>query len=81
VFDRSAEGRVIKCFTIVDYATHGSIAIVSARTLSGTHVTQILDRLATPRGVPQVIRTYNGKEFCGRATLTWSCAPGDAAAD
>lgn len=72
VFDRSAEGRVIKCLTIVDDATHESVAIVPARTLSGTHVTRILDQLATTRGVPQVIRTDNGKEFCGRAMLTWA---------
>lgn len=37
-FDRSAEGRVIKCLTIVADATHESIAIVPARTLSGMHV-------------------------------------------
>ncbi len=72
VFDRSAEGRVIKCLTIVDDATHESIAIVPARTLSGTHVTRILDQLATTRGIPQVIRTDNGKEFSGRAMLTWA---------
>lgn len=47
-----------------------SVAIVPERTLSGTHVTQILDRLAATRGVPQVIRTDKGKEFCGRAMLT-----------
>ena len=72
VFDRSAEGRVIKCLTIVDDATHESIAIVPARTLSGTHVTRTLDQLATTRGIPQVIRTDNGKEFSGRAMLTWA---------
>jgi len=30
--------------------------------------------LAATRGVPQVIRTDNGKEFCGRAMLTWAHA-------
>lgn len=74
VFDRSAEGRVIKCLTIVDDATHESGAIVPERTLSGDQVTRILDRLAATRGLglPQVIRTDNGKEFCGRAMLTWA---------
>jgi hypothetical protein len=28
VFDRTAEGRVIKCLTIVDDATHEAVAIV-----------------------------------------------------
>src|SRR5512147_2315801 len=33
VFDRSAEGRVIKCLTIVDDATHESVAVVPARAI------------------------------------------------
>ena len=33
---------------------------------------RILDRLAVQRGLPQAIRTDNGKEFCGRAMLTWA---------
>ena len=74
VFDRSAEGRAIKCLTIVDDATHESVAIVPERAISGQHVTRILDQLAATRGVPQVIRTDNGKEFCGRALLTWAHA-------
>lgn len=71
VFDRSADGRTIKCLTIVDDATHESVAIVPERAISGQHVTRILDHLATTRGLPQVIRTDNGKEFCGHAMLTW----------
>lgn len=74
VFDRSAEGRVIKCLTIVDDATHESVAIIPERTISGEQVTRILDQLAATRGRPQVIRTDNGKEFCGRAMLTWAHA-------
>ena len=34
VFDRSAEGRAIKCLTIVDDATHESVAIVPERAIS-----------------------------------------------
>jgi putative transposase len=74
VFDRSADGRTIKCLTIVDDATHESVAIVPERAISGQHVTRILDHLATTRGLPQVIRTDNGKEFCGHAMLTWAHA-------
>nr|WMM94666.1 hypothetical protein [Pseudomonas kurunegalensis] len=29
-------------------------------------------RLAMSRGLPKAIRTDNGKEFCGRAMLTWA---------
>jgi len=72
VFDRSAEGRVIKCLTIVDDATHESVAIVPERAIGGMAVTRILGRLAITRGLPRTIRTDNGKEFCGRAMLTWA---------
>ena len=74
VFDRSADGRVIKCLTIVDDATHESVAIVPERAIGGAHLTRILDQLATTRGLPRVIRTDNGKEFCGRAMLSWAHA-------
>ena len=72
VFDRSADGRVIKCLTIVDDATHESVATVPERAIGGLTLTRVLDRLAITRGLPQVIRTDNGKEFCGRAMLSWA---------
>lgn len=72
VFDRTAEGRAIKCLTIVDDATHESIAVVAERTISGYPLTRMLDRLGLERGLPKIIRTDNGKEFCGRAMLTWA---------
>ena len=72
VFDRSAEGRVIKCLTIVDDATHESVAIKPERAIGGVTVTRVLDELAISRGLPKVIRTDNGKEFCGHAMLTWA---------
>ncbi len=35
VFDRTAEGRVIKCLTVVDDATHEAVAIVPERAIGG----------------------------------------------
>jgi len=72
VFDRTAEGRVLKCLAIVDDATTEAVAIIPARALGGLAVTRVLDRLALTRGLPQVLRTDNGLEFCGRALLTWA---------
>ena len=72
VFDRTADGRVIKCLTVVDDATHEAVAIVPERAISGEPLTRILDRLWLERGLPGVIRTDNGKEFCGRAMLNWA---------
>jgi putative transposase len=72
VFDRTAEGRAIKCLTIVDDSTHGSVAIVSERAIGSHRLTRILDQLRVTRQIPHVIRTDNGKKFCGRAMLTWA---------
>jgi transposase InsO family protein len=71
VFDRTADGRVIKCLTIVDDATHEAVAIEVERAVSGLMLTRVLDRLALSRGLPRVIRTDNGKEFCGKAMVMW----------
>ncbi len=72
VFDRTAEGRVVKCLTIVDDATTEAVAIVPARALGGLPVTRVLEGLASSRGLPRVLRTDNGREFCGRVMLTWA---------
>ena len=76
VFDRTAEGRSIKSLTVVDDATHEAVAIVPQRALSGNHLVRILEQLASTRGLPKAIRTDNGKEFCGRAMVSWAHARG-----
>ena len=72
VFDRTADGRVLKCLTIVDDATHEAVAIETERAISGHGVVRVLDRLALSQGLPKTIRTDNGKEFCGKAMVTWA---------
>lgn len=72
VFDRTADGRVGKCLVIVDDATHEAVAIEVERAISGHGVVRVLERLALSRGLPKIIRTDNGKEFCGKAMLTWA---------
>ena len=72
VFDQLSNGRRIKCLTIVDDATHEAVAIEVERAISGLGVTRVLDRLALSRGLPRVIRTDNGKEFCGKAMVEWA---------
>lgn len=69
VFRRPAGSRVIKCLTIVDDATHEAVAIEVERAISGRGVARALHRLAVQRGLPQVIRTDNGKKFCGKAMV------------
>jgi len=72
IFDRTDEGHVIKCLVIVDDTSHEAVALEVERAVSGHGVSRVLDRLALSRGLPKVIRTDNGKEFCGKAMVTWA---------
>ncbi|GAB3780938.1 hypothetical protein GCM10028797_05250 [Dyella agri] len=70
VFDRTAEDCVIKYLTVADDATHQAVVTEVERAIAGLGVTRVLDSLALSRGLPEVIRTDNGKEFCGKAMVT-----------
>jgi putative transposase len=72
VFDRIASGRTLKCLAIVDDATHEAVAIVPEHTIGGDHLTRILDGICSQRGKPAMIRSDNGKEFTGKAMLSWA---------
>ncbi len=72
VFDRTPEGRAIKCLTIVDDAPPKAVAIEVERAISGQGIARVLDRLAVQRGLPRVIRTDNGRKFCGKAMVAWA---------
>ncbi len=72
VFDRTAEGRALKCLVIVDDATHEAVAIEVERAIWGHGVTRVLDRLVRLRHLPQVIRTDSGKDVCGKAMVRWA---------
>jgi len=78
VFDRIATGRVLKCLTVVDDATHESVAIVAEHSMGGQHLTRVLDQLCSQRGKPAVTRSDNGPEFTGKAMLTWAHRAGVA---
>ena len=78
VFDRVAGGRAIKSLVIVDDATHEAVAIVPAHHISGQQVVRILEQICSQRGYVKTIRTDNGKEFCGKAMLTWAHEKGVA---
>ncbi len=46
VFDRTADGRVIKHLTVVDDATHEAVTIVPERAIDVLSLTRLLDHLA-----------------------------------
>ena len=60
VFDRLADGRSLKCLTVVDDATHESVTITPDTAISGAYVARILERVKQERGLPKVIRSDNG---------------------
>ena len=72
VFDRVAGGRVLKILTIVDDATHESVAVEARHWFGGNQVVELLSRLRHTKGLPKVIRSDNGKEFIGKAMLTFA---------
>ena len=59
VFDRIASGRVLKCLTIVDDATHEAVAVIHEHSIGGDHLVRLLDEVCAVRGKPAIIRTDN----------------------
>ena len=72
VTDARADGRAVRCFTLVDDFTRESLAIEVNHSLPALRVLQVLDRLARTRGLPRSIVCDNGPEFAGRAMDLWA---------
>ena len=60
VMDVLANGRRLKCLTIVDDFTKESVDLVVDHSISGIYVSRILDQAAPFRGYPHAIRTDQG---------------------
>ena len=71
VFDRLADGRSLKCLTVVDNCTHEAVAIQPDRAISGAYVARILDRFKHERGLPKVIRSDYGPELTSEKFTDW----------
>lgn len=74
VFDALADGRPIKCLTVVDDCTKEAIEIAVAKRINGQGVADILDAVCRFRGYPAAIRTDQGPEFTGRSLDQWAHA-------
>lgn len=72
VFDQFEDGRRMKCFTIVDDFTRECLALVPARSITGSDVALILDSIASIRGYPKAIVCDNGSEFTSKAMDKWA---------
>ncbi len=76
VFDALANGKPLKCLTVVDDCTREAVEIAVARRINGQGVADILESVCRFRGYPTMIRTDQGPEFTGRALDQWAAANG-----
>jgi putative transposase len=76
VFDTLADGRSLKCLTVVDEWTRESLAIDVGSGIRAARVIEVLARLVSLRGGPRYLRCDNGPEFVSRALLRWMTKEG-----
>jgi putative transposase len=71
VFDTCADGRTLKCLTVIDEFTRECLAIDVAGGIRSGRVIEVLTRLVSVHGTPRYLRSDNGPEFVARAILRW----------
>jgi putative transposase len=71
VFDATADGRQLKCLTVIDEFTRECLAIDVAGSIRSARVIDLLSKLVSLRGAPRHIRSDNGPEFISKAVLKW----------
>ena len=74
VMDALANGRRIKCLTVVDDFTRECLDIAVDFGISGGYVVNVLERIGQFRGLPKAIRTDQGPEFTSRVMDRWAYA-------
>ncbi|OJW94081.1 MAG: transposase [Alicycliphilus sp. 69-12] len=76
VMDALANGRRIKCPTVVDDFSRECVDIAVDHGIGGEYVVCLLDQAAQFRGYPLAIRIDQGPEFTSRAFMAWAAARG-----
>jgi len=71
VFDACADGKQLKCLTVIDEWTRESLAIDVAGSIRSRRVVEVLSRLISVHGAPSYLRSDNGPEFVSKAILKW----------
>jgi putative transposase len=71
VFDTCADGRTLKCLTVIDEFTRECLAIDVAGSIRSGRVIEVLERLVSVHGAPSYLRSDNGPEFVATAILRW----------
>jgi putative transposase len=76
VLDATADGKQIKCLTVVDEFTRECLAIDVAGSIRSKRVLEVLSRLVSVHGAPLFLRSDNGPEFVSHAILEWIAEAG-----
>lgn len=71
VFDTCADGRTLKCLTVIDEFTRACHAIDVAGGIRSGRVIEVLTQLVSVHGAPRHLRSDNGPESVARAILRW----------
>ena len=71
VFDTCADGRTLKCLTVIDEFTRECYAIDVAGGIRSGRVIEVLTQLVSVHGAPVYLRSDNGPECVARAILRW----------
>ena len=76
VMDALANGRRIKCLTVVDDFSRECVDIAMDYGIGGEYVTRLLEQAGQFRGFPAAMRTDQGPEFTSRAFMAWAHSRG-----
>ncbi len=71
IFVTCADGRSLKCLTVIDEFTRECLAIDVAGSIRSGRVIDILARLVSIHGALRHLRSDNGLEFIATAVLRW----------
>ena len=71
-FDATTDGRPVKIVSIIDEHTRECLGGLVERSVTGEDLIDELDRLASQRGYPAVLRCDNGPELACAAMLDWA---------
>ena len=76
VSDQLFNGKRFRSLTMLDSFTRECLAIHVDRSIQGTDVVEVLEKLKATKGVPEYIRIDNGPEFISKALDLWAYQEG-----
>jgi len=71
VHDMTADGRSLKCLTIIDEYTREGLEIYSARSITSGDIIRVLEGLFMRHGSPVCLRSDNGPELVAKKLRQW----------